>query len=210
MKFPLLSIAACSIITAFSACNNASKNNDTEQKDSTSHQTSVIDKKPAVPPADDSLFTKDGSDLNCRVVTHGTGSISPAIGSVALMHLIIKIGDSILLNTDKQNNNMPFPQAIAAPVMKGDLMAGITKMKVGDSMIFRMSADTFFARSHQPRMPFAKPGDNIEFQIKLADVTTKEALNAKMEAERTKKDKAQNDIDDKKLQAYFKAQKSRK
>lgn len=198
----LLGLTSVVLLTGMTACNNASKDGEVKQTNGTVPDNAMTTSQNA---ADDSLFIKDGSGLERKEIFHGTGTQSPALESVALIHLVVKIGDSIVVNTDKQNNDQPVPQIIAKPQMEGDLMNGLMKMKVGDSFAFRMLADTFFTRAHQPKMPWIKPGAYIEYYVKLDEISSKDAIQAKMEEQRMKGSKLQNEADDKILQAYFKS-----
>jgi FKBP-type peptidyl-prolyl cis-trans isomerase FkpA len=198
LKFTLLSTMSCLVAAAFSSCNDASK--DTGAKsDDTANITTASANHNAV--ADDASFVKDGSGLDFKWVTHGTGTQAPAVGDIAEIRVVFKIGDSTLANSDIQNDKKPVQQQITAPSMQGDLMSGLAKMKAGDSVVFRMVVDTFFARIHQPILAWVKSGDYITWQVKMENVMNK----AQMDAEMAKRNKVQNDIDDKKLQAYFKA-----
>ncbi|KAA5536874.1 hypothetical protein F0919_04160 [Taibaiella lutea] len=197
LKFTLGTIG-CVAMAALASCNNHSNDEAGKTNEATATMTEATVSHPA---ADDSLFVKDGSGLDCKWVTHGTGTQTPALGDIAELRVVFKIGDSVLANTNVQNENKPVQQQITAPSMQGDLMSGLVKMKVGDSAVFRMLADTFFARVHQHMVPWSKPGDYIVWQVKMENIMTK----AQMDAEMAKRNKGQNDIDDKKLQAYFKA-----
>jgi FKBP-type peptidyl-prolyl cis-trans isomerase FkpA len=201
-KFAFFGIVSCATMAAFSACNNHSKTTEVKTVvDTTPKMTAPSLSTSHSSVANDSLFVKDGSGLDCKFVTHGTGTTAPAVGDVVEVSVIFRVGDSTMANTDMQNGHKPVQQQIAAPSMKGDLMSGLMKMKAGDSAVFRILADTFFARAHQPMLGWVKPGDYLVWEVKMVNVMSK----AQMEAEMAKKNKVQNDIDDKKIQAYFKA-----
>jgi len=196
LKFTLGTIG-CVAMAALLSCNNNPKDAAVKSDDTAAKMTTTaVDHSSA---ADDTLFVKDGSGLDCKWVTHGTGTQTAAVGDIADLRVVFKIGDSTLANTNVENNNKPVQQKIAAPGMQGDLMSGLAKMKAGDSVVFRMVVDTFFSRIHQAMLPWAKSGDYIVWQVKMENVMSK----AQMDAEMAKRNKAQNDIDDKKMQAYF-------
>jgi FKBP-type peptidyl-prolyl cis-trans isomerase FkpA len=201
MKFPLLSVAGCVILASMAACNNTPKNTATKQTADTSIKVTEVATPAAAPAADDSLFVKDGSGLDCKWVTHGTGTKMAAVGDMAELSVVFKIGDSTLANTELQNNHKPVQQQITAPSMKGDLMSGLTKMKAGDSVVLRMRIDTFMSRVHQPKPAWARADAYITWQVKMVRVMNK----AEMEADMAQASKGQNTTDDKLLQAYFKS-----
>jgi len=196
-KHLTLTIAGCMALTSFVACNNKEKESDTTQETSVGKPAEA---KPAAPSADDALFEKGASGLESRWVTHGTGAAATE-GSFAEIDVIFKVGDSMLANTPVQNGGKPVVQRIDKPSMQGDFMEGLAKMKAGDSAIFRMSLDTFSARTHQPSPPWARPGDYIRWEVKMHRIMTQ----SQMDAEEASKSKAQNESDDKILQAYFKS-----
>ncbi len=134
------------------------------------------------------------------VVTRGNGTRTAQPGTIAEMHIKFSIGDTVMINSYEMNNQQPVTQLIQAPSMKGDLMEGITTMKAGDSMVFRMLMDTLAERAHQPKPAWAKPGDYAVWEIKMVSVKTKEEADA----ENAKKEGEQMAIDDKLLQEYFK------
>jgi len=199
-KIALLSLAGCATIAAFSACKNTSNDNETKTADTTVKTTTAAPVKHNSV-ADDSLFVKDESGLDYKWVTHGTGTKMAVLGDVLEFRIIFKVGDSVLANSDRQNDGKPVSQKLEAPKIKGDLIQGLAKMKAGDSAVFRMLVDTMAARTHQPLAPWTKSGDYVVWEVKVESIKTK----AEMLADIAKANKPQNDIDDKKIQDYFKA-----
>lgn len=176
----------------------------TVQKSAT-FQTNTINKnvaqksRPAVKPVIETGFEPGINNLDYKWVIHGSGTQTAAVGDYGEMNVVFKIGDTTIINTDEMNDHRPVLQPIAAPSMKGDLMEGIVKMKAGDSVIFRMKSDTFFARTKQPKPAWVKSSDYIRWEVKMARVLTK----AQLDAETAGKEKAQKSVDDKLLQDYF-------
>jgi FKBP-type peptidyl-prolyl cis-trans isomerase len=200
LKFALLGVVGCATMATFTACNNTPKDTATSTTDTTAKMTTaapVATHHSNV--ADDSLFVKDPSGLDAKWVTHGTGTVSPKVGDIIEARLIFKMGDSTMLSTDVKNNNKPISQPLDAPAFKADVSYGLTKMKAGDSVVFRVKIDTLMAFTHQPLPTWMKSGEYVSWEIKLESVKTK----AQMQAEMAEKNKGQNDIDDKKIQAYF-------
>src|SRR5690606_30154056 len=84
--------------------------------------------------------TKDGLDY--KIVVDEPGDRKPAVGDLLEMHIVTRVGDSILFDSRKLNNNQPvqFPQT--EPVFKGDVAEGFSMLTAGDSAVFRVSLDS--------------------------------------------------------------------
>jgi FKBP-type peptidyl-prolyl cis-trans isomerase len=196
MKYTSLAIASCALIVSSTACSA----NKSEAKTETTAQTTVQEAK-AAPMEDDKDFVKSADGLDYKIVTKGTGTITPKPGDMGEMHVKFRIGDTVMINTIEMNHGQPVPQQFQPPSMKGDLMEGLMRMKAGDSVVFRMLMDTLVARAHQPKPAWVKPGDYAVWEVKMVSVKTK----AQAEAEAKSKEAAQNATDDKLIQAYFKS-----
>lgn len=151
--------------------------------------------------ASDAGFVKNANDLECKIVTKGTGTRVAQIGDIAEMHIRFIIGDTVMIDSYEMNGQQPVSQPVQAPATKGDLMEGLATMRAGDSMVFRIPLDTLSARANQPKPQWAKPGDYVTWEIKMVSVKTQQEADA----EKTKKEGSQMSVDDKLLQDYFKA-----
>jgi len=144
-------------------------------------------------------FVKSPDNLDYKWIVLGSGTQAAAVGDYGEMHVIFKIGDTVMINTAEMNNHIPVTQQITAPGIKGDLMEGLVRMRSGDSAVFRMPADTFAQRAHQPKPEWVKKGDYVTWEIRMVRVMTK----AQMDADIAAKEQRQNAIDDARLQEYF-------
>jgi FKBP-type peptidyl-prolyl cis-trans isomerase len=118
------------------------------------------------------------------IVKDEKGDKKPAEGSVVTVHILTKIGDSVLFDSRKNNNNEPVPAQIAKPQYNGDLMEGLMLLTEGDSALFRVSADSIFRNGQMP--PFVKKGDTVQFYVKMVSVKSMEDFQ-KAEDETAKK-----------------------
>lgn len=104
--------------------------------------------------------------------------------------------------------------SMTKPSFKGDVVEAIALMSEGDSMIVIADADLIFKNSKNKKPDFIKPGEKLEYQLRLVSVKTKEQFmkeqqaqmekqmkeqQAKMEKEQAK----QKGIDETALKAYF-------
>lgn len=198
MKYTSLVIAGCALIVSSTSC---SANKSEKQTETPAGQAAAQENKQTTSVADDKDFIKSPDGLDYKIVTKGTGTITPKPGDMGEMHVKFKIGDTVMINTFEMNHGQPVPQQFQKPTIKGDLMEGLMKMKAGDSVVFRMLMDTLAARANQPKPAWAKPGDYAVWEVKMVNVKTKEQA----EAEAKSKEATQKATDDKLIQAYFKS-----
>jgi FKBP-type peptidyl-prolyl cis-trans isomerase len=94
---------------------------------------------------------------------------------------------------------------------KGSLEEGLMMLQPGDSAVFRISADTLFAKAYnQPLPPFLKKGSKLLFHVKVDKILTKEEAMAeqqkmqqKMMEEMQKHGEQQAKVDDGIIQKYI-------
>jgi FKBP-type peptidyl-prolyl cis-trans isomerase FkpA len=55
------------------------------------------------------------------------------------MHIHVHIGDSVLFDSRKVNNNQPVPFPISQPQLGHDPTEGFMMLAAGDSAVFRLS-----------------------------------------------------------------------
>ncbi len=144
-------------------------------------------------------FKKTAKGLEYNIVKDVPGTKKPQIGDFLEFHIHAHLGDSVLFDSRKMNNNQPVPFALAAPAFNGDLAEGFTMMTVGDSAIFRVPVDSVLKAGGQ--LPFAKAGQKqfIQYEVTLTKLQTK----SEMEAEMKTKASQQNGIDDKLISDYL-------
>lgn len=139
--------------------------------------------------------TKDGVEYNIVKDEPGT----PAkFGDIIQCHYVIKIGDSIMVDSRKINNGEPLEMPLQenpGANKSTDPTAVFIMLSAGDSAVIRTEIDSMARK----QLPFAKPTDKIEFQFKMVSVKTKEQYEADMKA----KSAAQVGVDDKILTDYF-------
>lgn len=104
--------------------------------------------------------------------------------------------------------------SMTKPSFKGDVVEAIALMSEGDSMIVIADADLIFKNSKTKKPDFVKPGEKLEYQIRLVSVKTKEQFMKEQQAQiekqmkeqqaKMEKDMAkQKGLDETTLKAYF-------
>jgi len=183
MKYASILLASCAI------CITVSVNAQTKKK--TPAKKAPVKTATSKTTANAGGFIMLGDGLEYKNIVKGTGVAGKA-GDIAEMHVKFKMGDSVLMNSIVANNGKPIQQPLQNPGIKGDVMGGLLQMKPGDSTIFRMNADTMFARSKQAKPEWVKKNSYVNWEVKLLSLKTKEQV----EAERANMGKAQAGVDE--------------
>ncbi len=147
-------------------------------------------------------FKKNENGLEYWIVKDVPGTNSPKLGDFVEMHISTHIGDSMLYESRKLNDNKPVPFQVTAPAFKGDLSEGFMLLTPGDSAVFLVSIDSL-EKSGAQLLPWMHPGDKIQYEIALVSVKSQEMLQKEQEA----KGKIQTALDEKALIDYFKKNK---
>ncbi len=101
--------------------------------------------------------------------------------------------DSLLFDSWKMGG--PLQLKVTAPQFKGDLMAGLVLMNVGDSTGFLINADSLFAKTFMMEMPaFIAKGSDLKFTVKVLKATPEAELR-KEELKIQKEKEMQESID---------------
>jgi FKBP-type peptidyl-prolyl cis-trans isomerase len=205
MKYTTLILAGCALLASMDTSAQTKKKPVAKKTVTQAKATSGGSQK----------WTKDADGLESKVITHGKGLVTPQVGDMVEVHVAQKIDDSVMLNSFQRNMGKPISFQCQAPAIKGDVMNGIMKMKVGDSTIFRIPLDTLAERAKQPRPEWAKKDAYISWAVKLVNIKDKKEVEAdmkrqqaemeKMKAEAGEKAKVQAVTDDKLIQDYLKA-----
>ncbi|GAA4433993.1 hypothetical protein GCM10023188_24410 [Pontibacter saemangeumensis] len=145
------------------------------------------------------------------------GEVAPAdstgakIGQVVTMQMSYQNAeDSVLFDSRTQKQPVMIP--VMEPTFKGSLEQALMMLSPGDSGVFKVNADSLFAKTFaQPMPPFIKPGSQLTFFIKAEKVQSKEEAmvdQQKMMEQQMKDAQAhaaeQIKIDDQKIQEYIK------
>lgn len=144
------------------------------------------------------------------------GQVSPEdttgakIGQVVTMQMSYKNAEDSLL-FDSRTQDQPVMIPVMEPTFKGSLEQALMMLSPGDSGVFKVSADSLFAKTFaQPMPPFIKPGSQLTFFIKAEKVQSREQAMAdqqKMFEQQMQEAQAraveQQKVDDQKLQEYI-------
>ena len=161
------------------------------------------------------IFEKAGEgEFENKGEVNAADSSGAKVGQVVTFHWAIKNSeDSTFADTRTQGPKMPIVLPLMEPTMKGGLENALSMMSPGDSGVFKINADTLFAKTFgQPLPPFIKPGSQLTFFINMEKVQSKaeaEADYEKMMKEQMEKARVnaekQIKTDDAKIQSYIKS-----
>ena len=84
--------------------------------------------------------TKDG--LEYKIVKDAPGERKVNYGDIVEMHVVVKVGDSVLFESRKANEGKPVELPLTPPAFKGDWPEGMTFLTAGDSAVFYVSVDS--------------------------------------------------------------------
>jgi FKBP-type peptidyl-prolyl cis-trans isomerase FkpA len=143
-------------------------------------------------------FTRLASGLEYKIMKHGTGKRNPQLTDHIEMNIVLHVGDSVIFNSRKMNNDKSVPLPITAPKYKGDPMEGFMLMVAGDSAVLRLPVDSL--KKIGAAQPWMKEGTSVEYNVSLLSVKSEDE-EKKENAEKAEK---QTKIDDQILQDYFK------
>lgn len=146
-------------------------------------------------------YTMLPSGLSYKIAAHGNGNKKPALTDHIELHISYRVGDSVIFDSRKMNNNTPVPLPITQPRGNGDPIEVFMLMVAGDSAVIKYPVDSMKKSGGLP--PWAKEGDDIVYYAKLVSVKT-DAEEKKDNAEKAEKQKS---IDEAILQEYFKQNK---
>jgi FKBP-type peptidyl-prolyl cis-trans isomerase FkpA len=111
----------------------------------------------------------------------GDSARTAKTGEIMNVHLKYDNGaDSVLYNSFEKD--MPIQIPVMPSTFKGSLEEGLMMMAAGDSAVFRINADSLFAKTfQQPLPPFIKPGSMMTFNVKMLAVMNQQEAQAEQQ-----------------------------
>ena len=169
---------------------------------------------PVPPPPQNFNYKKLPSGLQYAFIVDKPTSPKPEEGGQISLNMQSVCQGRILYSTAMQFKGKPGVYGVAKPAYKGDLIEAIMLMTPGDSIVCLLDADALFKNAKAKKPDFIKPGDKVQYFLKLVSLKTKDAVIKEQQAAfqkqmneqmaKQKKEAAKLVIkDDKTLQAYF-------
>ena len=144
------------------------------------------------------------------------GTVHPQEGDDVMMRMIAICNNRFMYSSSQQNKGNPGAFSISKAAFQGDIADVLVLMTTGDSVICLVDAKSMFDYAKKPLPDYIKPGDKIQYNIRLVSITPKEQLQKEREAAMAKALQEQEtnqqteagklrDADDKALKDYFAA-----
>lgn len=132
----------------------------------------------------------------------------PEEGDDVMMHMIAICNNRFMYNSFTVNKGKPGAFSISKAAFKGDIADALMLMTPGDSIICLVDAKAMYDYSKKPMPDFIKPGDKIQYNIRLISIKPKAQIQKEREAEFAKfmqqQEVASQPVnDDTVLQTYF-------
>ena len=154
------------------------------------------------------------SNLQYAFVINKPTTPNPKEGDQISVNMKMICNGQILFNSAQSFKGKPAVYGVNKPTFKGDIIEAIILMTPGDSIVCLADANALFKNTKNKRPDFIKPGDKIQYFIKLISIKTKEklqkeqqdAFNKQMNEQITKQKEAaekQGKKDDKLLKDWF-------
>lgn len=177
-------------------------------------QTVKINPIPQPPPPTAFTYKKTSSGLQYAFIVDKPTSPKPEEGGQISLNMMSVCNNRMLYNSMQAFNGKPGVYGVAKPAFKGDLIEAIMFMTPGDSITCLVDAEALFKNSKSKMPDFIKPGDKVQYFIKLVSVKSKEkvmkeqqeAFQKQMNEQMAKQKAAAAKLaakDDKTLNAYF-------
>ena len=151
-------------------------------------------------------FTTINPKLQYVFIENKNTAQRPQEGDDVMMHMIAICNNRFMYNSGQLNKGKPAAFSLSKPAFKGDIMEALVLMTPGDSIICMVDAQSMFAYSKKKMPDYIKPGDKIQYNIRLVSIIPKEQLQKEREAAMMKAlqdpQPVQN-ADDDALKAYF-------
>ncbi len=164
--------------------------------------------KPVAAPAGKRVynFTPINPKLQYVFIENKPTTAHPQEGDDVMMNMIALSNNRIMYNSGQLNKGKPGAFSLTKPAFKGDIMEAIVLMTPGDSIICMVDAQSMFEYSKKKMPDYIKPGDKIQYNIRLVSIIPKEQLQKEREAAMQKAMQEQPPVqnaDDEALKAYF-------
>lgn len=170
------------------------------------------------PPANPAAIAFDYKTINPQLkyafIVNKPTNPHPQEGDNVMLNMLSVCNNRVLYSTAQAFKGKPGEFGITKPSFKGDLVEAITLMTPGDSVACLVDAVALFKGSKSKLPDFIKPGDKVQYFIKLVSIKSKvqvqkeqqEAFMKQMKEQQAKQKAAeakQMIKDDQMLKKYF-------
>jgi FKBP-type peptidyl-prolyl cis-trans isomerase len=181
-------------------------------------QTKTFTTAPATPPVVSTQpsynYKKINQNLSYAFIIDKPGKIHPQEGDQIAVNMQSVYGNRSIFNTAVAFKGKPAVYSVNKPSFKGDFIEAVMLMTPGDSMVCLVDAEALYKNTNNKKPDIIKPGDKMQYFIRLVSVKPKEQVQKEQQEafmkqmkEQEAKQKAaaakQMIADDKKLKDWF-------
>ena len=151
-------------------------------------------------------FKKINPKLEYVFIEDKPGNVHPQEGDDIMMRMIAICNNRFMYSSAQVNKGKPGTFSFSKAAFKGDISDALMLMTPGDSIICLIDAKSMFDYSKKKMPDYIKPGDKVQYNIRLESIIPKEQLQKEREAAMMKTMQEQNvmlNTDDEALKAYF-------
>ncbi len=151
-------------------------------------------------------FTTINPKLQYVFIENKNTAQRPQEGDDVMMHMIAICNNRFMYHSGQLNKGKPAAFSLSKPAFKGDIMEALVLMTPGDSIICMVDAQSMFEYSKKKMPDYIKPGDKIQYNIRLVSIIPKAQLQKEREAAMMKaiqEPQTVQNADDEALKAYF-------
>ena len=140
---------------------------------------SIPQPKPVQPAFD---YKRINANLQYSFIINKPTSPKPKEGDQISVNMLMVSNNRILFNSLQSLKGKPAVYRVNKPGFKGDIIEAIMLMTPGDSIVCLADADAIFNSTKNKKPEFIKPGDKVQYFIKLVSIKTKEQLQKEQQA----------------------------
>lgn len=131
--------------------------------------------KPVAAPAGRPVynFTTINPNLKYVFVENNPTTAHPQEGDDVMLHMIAICNNRFMYNSAQLNKGQPGAFSLSKPGFKGDIMEALVLMTPGDSIICLADAKSVFDYSKKKLPDYIKPGDKVQYNIRLVSIKPK-------------------------------------
>jgi FKBP-type peptidyl-prolyl cis-trans isomerase len=127
-------------------------------------------------------FNKINPKLQYVFVDNKPGNVHPREGDDVMMRMIAICNNRFMYSSAQVNKGQPGAFSISKAAFQGDIADALMLMTPGDSIICLVDAQSMYDYSKKPMPDYIKPGDKIQYNIRLVSIKPREELLKEREA----------------------------
>lgn len=127
-------------------------------------------------------FTSINPNLKYVFIENKPTKTHPQEGDDVMLRMVAICNNRFMYNTAQVNKGKPGAFSISKAAFKGDIADVLMMMSPGDSVICLVDAQAMFDYSKKKMPDYIKPGDKIQYNIRLVSIKTKEEKQQEQQA----------------------------